>query len=110
MQRTQIEGTLPIAINLVVQQTPVKLKKVIMTQMTAIESIEAVQPGEYIAISELAYMTKLVDDEGNQHQMKYIDLGHSSRKNLAYLQDLRDKLDAKEEAENSETEQASSEH
>lgn len=106
MQRTQIKGTLPVAIHLVVQQQPVKLKNVIMTQLTAIESIEAVQPGEYIAIAELACMTKLVDELGNEHQIKYIDLGHSSRKNLAYLQDLRDKLDAKEEAENSEIEQA----
>jgi hypothetical protein len=109
MQRTQIEGELPIAIYLVVEQTPMKLKKVVMTQMTAIESIEAVNPGEYISISELAYMTKLVDEQGNHHQMKYIDLGHSSRKNLTYLQELRDKLDAKEIAENSETESDSSE-
>ena len=110
MQRTQIEGTLPIAIHLVVQQTPIKLKQVRMTQMTAIESIQAVQPGEYIAIAELAYMTKLIDEQGCEHQLTYDLLGHSSRKNLAYLQDMRDRLDAKEEAENSEIEQASSEH
>ncbi len=102
MQRTQIEGELPIGIHLVVEQKPVKLKKVIMTQISAIESIEAINPGEYIAIAELAFMTKLVDENGKQHSLTYTDLGHSSRKNLVYLQELREKLDAKEEAENSE--------
>lgn len=105
MQRTQIEGTLPIAIALVHQQETLKLKKVVMTQMTTVESIEAVKPGEYISIAELAFMTKLVDDEGQLHDLKYVDLAHTSRQNKVYLESLRDQLDAKELAENSETEQ-----
>ncbi|MEX5441882.1 hypothetical protein WCE14_00625 [Acinetobacter schindleri] len=110
MQRTKITGTLPIAIHLVVEQQPLKLNQVVMTQLSAIESIQAVQPDQYIAIGELAHMTKLLDDKGNEYQLSYEQLAHTSRKNFDYLKNLRDDLDAKEIAENSETEQDSSEH
>lgn len=110
--RTQIPGELPIAIHLVVEQQHLKLKKVVMTQLSAIESIHAqakLLEGQYITIGELASMTKLQDDHGNEYPLTYDLLGHSSRKNFDYLKELRDQLDAKEIAENSETEQNSSE-
>ena len=107
MERTKIEGTLPVAIHLVSEQHPLKLKKVVMTQISGIESIQVqgeLLVGQYISIGELASMTRLVDAEGNEHKLSYDTLGHSSRINLDYLKDLRDQLDAKEQAENSETE------
>lgn len=107
MERTKIEGTLPVAIHLVVEQQPLKLKKVVMTQLSGIDSIQAqiaLNEGQYIPIGELAFMTSLVDAEGKEHKLTYEALGHSSRMNYDYLKELRDQLDAKEKAENSENE------
>lgn len=97
-----IEGELPIAIKLTVGQEHLSLKKVIMTQMTAVEYLEAqvkILPGQYIAIGDLALMTKLIDDQGQAHQMTYEMLATSSKSNLKYLDELKDSLEAKEQAE-----------
>ncbi len=97
-----IEGELPVAIKLTVGQEHLSLKKVIMTQMTAVEFLEAqvkILPGQYIAIGDLASMTKLIDEKGNAHQMTYEMLATSSKSNLKKLEELKDSLEAKEQAE-----------
>lgn len=102
MDQLEIEGELPVALKLVDGQTELKLKKVVMRQMTAIEYVESqakLEPGCYIGIADLAAMTQLVDEDGEEHQISYSMLGHSSRANLDYLASLKDKLDAKEKAE-----------
>ncbi|HAI54061.1 MAG TPA: hypothetical protein DCM16_04895 [Acinetobacter nosocomialis] len=112
MEQLEIEGTLPVPLKKLVGQTDVKSRKIVMRQMTAIEYIQAqasMQPDQYIAIADLSAMTKLIDDQGTEHEITYDMLGYSSRANLKYLTDLRDKLDAKEAAESSSQEQESSE-
>ena len=102
MDQLEIEGELPVALKLVDGQTELKLKKVVMRQMTAIEYVESqakLEPGCYIGIADLAAMTQLVDEDGEEHQISYSMLGHSSRTNLDYLTSLKEKLDAKEKAE-----------
>ena len=102
MEHLEIEGELPVALKLVDGQTELKLKKVVMRQMTAIEYVESqakLEPGCYIGIADLAAMTQLVDEDGEEHQISYSMLGHSSRTNLDYLTSLKEKLDAKEKAE-----------
>lgn len=96
-----IEGELPVAIKLTVGQEHLSLKKVIMTQMTAVEYLEAqakIVPGAYVAIADLVLMTKLIDDQGNAHQMTYEMLATSSKSNLNYLEKLNSDLEAKEKA------------
>ncbi|MFA3089862.1 MULTISPECIES: hypothetical protein [Acinetobacter] len=109
---SQIEGTLPKALKKLVGQTDIKSRNIVMRQPTAIEYLEAqtkIGVGQFVHIADLAAMTKLVDDEGIEHEITYDMLGHSSRANLKYLEGLRDALDAKEAAESSEQEQESSE-
>ena len=48
MERTKIEGLLPVAIHLVAEQQPLKLKKVVMTQLSGIESVQA--QGELLVV------------------------------------------------------------
>lgn len=109
----EIKGTLPIAIKKLVGQTEVKSKKVVMRQMTAIEYLQSqasVQAGQFIAIADLSAMTKLIAEDGTEYDVTYDMLGHSSRTNLDYLNHLKEKLDAKEQAEHTTSEQKSSEH
>lgn len=102
MEGLKIDGTLPVALTVLDGQTTIKSKKVIMQQMTSIEYLQAqasIKTGQFIAIADLAAMTKLVDKDGKEHALTYDIVGHSSRANLDYLNDLKAQLDAKERAE-----------
>ena len=101
MMQIQVEGVLPVALKALDGQKEIKSKKIVMRQMTAIEYIQAqasITDLQYIAISDLAIMTKLIDDDGIEHEITYDMLGNSSRANLNYLRGKRDELDAKEAA------------
>lgn len=100
---TKIDGTLPVAIKILDGQTEVKSKKVVMHQMTAIQYIQSqasLDEGQFIAIADLASMTKLIDEKGHEHALSYEAIGGSSRANMDYLNRLKIQLDAKEAAEN----------
>lgn len=102
MDGLKIDGTLPVALTVLDGQTAIKSKKVIMRQMTSIEYLQAqasIETGQFIAIADLAAMTKLIDKDGKEHALTYDIVGHSSRANLDYLNDLKAQLDAKERAE-----------
>ncbi|MFW2122860.1 hypothetical protein ACG94O_07740 [Acinetobacter ursingii] len=103
----RVEGTLPVALKKLDGQTEIKSKQIVMRQMTAIEYLQgqtSIKEGQFIAIADLAAMTKLVDANGIEHDITYDMLGHSSRSNLDYLNAKRAELDAKEAAESSEAE------
>lgn len=98
----QVEGTLPVALKALDGQTEIKSKKIVMRQMTAIEYMQsqtAVEAGQWIAIADIAVMTKLVDEDGKEHDITYDMLGHSSKSNLEYLNGKLKELEAKEKAE-----------
>ena len=97
----QVEGTLPVALKALDGQTEIKSKKIVMRQMTAIEYMQSQSNnfGQYIAISDLAAMTKLVDDDGKEHEITYEMLGNSSKSNLDYLNEKLAELKEKEAAE-----------
>ncbi|CAM4094667.1 hypothetical protein [Acinetobacter pragensis] len=97
----QIEGTLPVALKALDGQTEIKSKKVVMRQLTAIEYMQAQadsEAGQFIGITDLAAMTKLVDADGKEHKITYDMLGNSSRSNLDYLNEKLAELKAKEAA------------
>jgi len=107
MERLQVESTLPVAIHIVANQKPMKLKKVVVRSLTTEESLLSqgrLLPGQFISIGDLASMTKLVDDEGNEHQMLYEHLAHTSKANYKKLQELELELEAKETAESTKAE------
>lgn len=98
----QVEGTLPVALKKLVGQTTIESKQIVMTQMTAIEYLQAqanMKEGQFIGIADLAAMTKLVDQDGTEHDITYDMLGHSSKSNLDYLNLKKSELEAKERAE-----------
>lgn len=102
MDQIKVEGALPVALKKLVGQTTIESKKIVMTQMTAIEYMQAqaaMKDGQYIGIADLAAMTKLVDDEGAEYEISYDMLGYSSKANLDYLNTLKIQLEAKEKAE-----------
>lgn len=97
----QVEGMLPVALKALDGQTEITSKKIVMRQMTAIEYMQAQSgnAGQYIAISDLAAMTKLVDEDGKEHEITYEMLGNSSKSNLDYLNEKLAELKEKEAAE-----------
>lgn len=97
----QVEGTLPVALLALDGQTQIDSKKVVMRQLTAIEYMQAqadTKEGQWVNIADLAAMTKLVDEDGNEHPISYDMLGNSSRSNLDYLNGKLVELKAKEAA------------
>ena len=97
----QVEGMLPVALKALDGQTEITSKKIVMRQMTAIEYMQSQSNnlGQYIAIADLAAMTKLVDDDGKEHEITYEMLGNSSKSNLDYLNEKLAELKEKEAAE-----------
>lgn len=102
MDQLKIEGTLPVALKKLVGQTTIESKQIVMKQLTAIEYYDAQAKlllGQYIGIGDLVAMTKLVDKDGQEHEITYDMLGHSSKSNLDYLNRKKEELEAKEQAE-----------
>ena len=97
----QVEGMLPVALKALDGQTEITSKKIVMRQMTAIEYMQSQSgvEGQYIAIADLAVITKLVDEDGKEHEITYEMLGNSSKSNLDYLNEKLAELKEKEAAE-----------
>ena len=98
----EIKGTLPVALKMVDGQTEIKSKQVVMRSLTTIEYISQqaqAKDGQYLGVFELTSMTKLIDEEGQEHAITYDMLGCSSHSNYVYLQGLKEDLEAKEQAE-----------
>lgn len=98
----KITGALPVPITVLVGQTAVKCRDVIVSQITVAQSLAAqsqLQANQYIVLAELSAMTTLVGDDGNEHPLTYDALAATSRQNLHVLQSLAAEVDAKEQAE-----------
>lgn len=97
-------GSLPIPIIVLDGQNVIKCRDVIVQSITVAQSLHAqaqLKPNQYIALAEMAAMTTLIDEAGNQHPLTYDALAESSRQNLSALQTLIAEVDAKEQAESS---------
>ena len=97
-----IKGELPVAITVLDGQKPLRLKQVVMQQITIGQSLKAqsgLKASQFILIGELSSMITLVDDDGKEHTVSYEALESSSRQNLDYLNSLRVEMDVKEQAE-----------
>lgn len=102
MDMVQVEGTLPVAMKKMVGQDTITSKNVVIRQQTTGEYFKTqsqAQPDQYIAICDLAGMVKLVDEDGEEHEVTYDMILHTSRNNFNYLSELKNSLDAKEQAE-----------
>lgn len=97
-----VEGTLPIAIKLLNGQTELKLKKFEMSAITVQQALnlhQTLKPDQYTGIAEMCEQIKLIDEDGNRYELAYEALVSSSNQNLKYIQDKKNELDVKEQAE-----------
>jgi hypothetical protein len=102
MEMLTIDGELPVAMTVLDGQKPLKLKKMVMQQLTVGQSIKSqatLRADQFIVVGELAAMTQLIDEHGKLYPLSYDALESSSRQNFDYLAGLRGELDAKEQAE-----------
>lgn len=101
MEKISIDDTLPVPITILVDDEQIKCRKFVMSSMTAVEYVQAqakITGLQYISISDVVAMTKLVDDEGHQHELAYADIAEGSHFNLIHLTETKAELEAKVKA------------
>ena len=97
-----IEGTLPVAISVLDGQTTLKLNKIILYSLSALDGLQAqanLKADQFVVLGKYAASIKLVDENNAQHPLTYEALAATSDQNLVYLSELRETLNVKERAE-----------
>ncbi|WP_277560716.1 hypothetical protein [Acinetobacter beijerinckii] len=103
--RLSVIGLLPVAMTVLVANKTVKCTSIELSDLTTGELFEArkqTKEGEFIAISEFVAKAKLVDGEGNKHDVTYAMLRDMSSANFKKLEELDYDLQAKLNAESLE--------
>ncbi|CAM0578312.1 hypothetical protein [Acinetobacter baumannii] len=106
MERIFVDGNLPVAIDLKQAKKTIKCTKYVMSSITALEYVEAqakITGLQYIAISDIVAMLKLVelvDEAGNQYEPTYEDIAQTSSFNLIHFNEKKAELEAKVKAAN----------
>ncbi|MEG8268698.1 hypothetical protein AB3569_08685 [Acinetobacter baumannii] len=92
MERIFVDGNLPVAIELKQAKKTIKCTKYVMSSLTALEYVEAqakITGLQYIAISDIVAMLKLVDEAGNQYEPTYEDIAQTSSFNLIHFNEKK---------------------
>lgn len=92
MERIFVDGNLPVAIELKQAKKTIKCTKYVMSSLTALEYVEAqakITGLQYIAISDIVAMIKLVDEAGNQYEPTYEDIAQTSSFNLIHFNEKK---------------------
>ncbi|MEG8265258.1 hypothetical protein MKR65_13210 [Acinetobacter baumannii] len=92
MERIFVDGNLPVAIDLKQAKKTIKCTKYVMSSITALEYVEAqakITGLQYIAISDIVAMLKLVDEAGNQYEPTYEDIAQTSSFNLIHFNEKK---------------------
>ncbi|TPS36870.1 hypothetical protein FJV04_10945 [Acinetobacter baumannii] len=103
MERIFVDGNLPVAIELKQAKKTIKCTRYVMSSLTALEYVEAqakITGLQYIAISDIVAMLKLVDEAGNQYEPTYEDIAQTSSFNLIHFNEKKAELEAKVKAAN----------
>ncbi|MFX5298745.1 hypothetical protein ABTD13_00470 [Acinetobacter baumannii] len=103
MEKIFIEDDLPVAIELDRNKKKIKCTKFVISDLTALEYVEAqakITDLQYVAISDLVAMIKLIDSNGNQHEPTYDDIAQTSQFNLTHFINKKAELEAKVKAAN----------
>lgn len=109
MKGLYFKGTLACAIAVVVADQSKQCKEFVLSDISTGELFEARQrakEGEFWSLHELCAKTKLVDDEGNHHNLSYEALRSTSSANYKKLEEAELKLAEKLEAESLGTQSA----
>ncbi|MBJ8467657.1 hypothetical protein [Acinetobacter pittii] len=103
MEKIFIEDDLPVAIELDRNKKKIKCVKFVISDLTALEYVEAqakMTGLQYMAISDLVPMIKLIDSNGNQHEPTYDDIAQTTQFNLTHFFNKKAELEAKVKAAN----------
>ncbi|MEI1680922.1 hypothetical protein V8P49_06785 [Acinetobacter baumannii] len=103
MEKIFIEDDLPVAIELDRNKKKIKCTKFVISDLTALEYVEAqakITDLQYVAISDLVAMIKLIDSNGNQYEPTYDDIAQTSQFNLTHFINKKAELEAKVKAAN----------
>ncbi|RSP34196.1 hypothetical protein [Acinetobacter baumannii] len=103
MKKIFIEDDLPVAIDLERDEKKIKCNKFVISDLTALEYVEAQSKAtgvQYVAISDLVAMIKLIDSKGNQYEPTYDDIALTTQFNLTHFFSKKAELEAKVKAAN----------
>lgn len=103
MEKIFIEDDLPVAINLERNKKKIKCTKFIISDLTALEYVEAqskITGLQYVSISDVVAMVNLIDSNGNQYEPTYDEIAQTSQFNLTHFFDKKAELEAKVKAAN----------
>lgn len=103
MEKIFIEDDLPVAIELDRNKKKIKCTKFVISDLTTLEYVEAqakITNLQYVAISDLVAMIKLIDSNGNQYEPTYDDIAQTTQFNLTHFFNKKAELEAKVKAAN----------
>lgn len=96
--RLSVSGSLVVAVTVLHKGQAVECKDAVVSDLTTGELFAArtkAKEGEFWTVHEMAAKTKLIDAQGNQHQLTYEMLCDTSSTNFKKLEELDFELQLK---------------
>ena len=103
MEKVFLEDDLPVAIELDRNKKKIKCVKFVISDLTALEYVEAqskISGLQYVSISDVVAMVKLIDSNGIQYEPTYDEIAQTTQFNLTHFFNKKAELEAKVKAAN----------
>lgn len=104
MSKIFIKSSLPVALTVLVAGASATSKDIEFSDISSVELMTARQNAkekEFLIFHEYAAKVKLIDKDGNKHDVPYSVIAHTSSANLRKFEELDYELTAKLAAESS---------
>ena len=103
MEKVFLEDDLPVAIEINRNKKKIKCVKFVISDLTALEYVEAqskISGLQYVSISDVVEMVKLIDSNGIQYEPTYDEIAQTTQFNLTHFFNKKAELEAKVKAAN----------
>ncbi len=103
MEKVFLEDDLPVAIEINRNKKKIKCVKFVISDLTALEYVEAqskISGLQYVSISDVVAMVKLIDSNGIQYEPIYDEIAQTTQFNLTHFFNKKAELEAKVKAAN----------
>ncbi|AZP28906.1 hypothetical protein KWE42_04625 [Acinetobacter pittii] len=103
MEKVFLEDDLPVAIEINRNKKKIKCTKFVISDLTALEYVEAqskISGLQYVSISDVVAMVKLIDSNGIQYEPTYDEIAQTTQFNLTHFFNKKAELEAKVKAAN----------
>lgn len=103
MEKVFLEDDLPVAIEINRNKKKIKCVKFVISDLTALEYVEAqskITGLQYVSISDVVAMVKLIDSNGIQYEPTYDEIAQTTQFNLTHFFNKKAELEAKVKAAN----------